>query len=134
MGEEGEECVVFCVGGKVFFLGREEGVFSCVFFLVFFVEGFFFFGRGRGVFFWEGKEYTKLVFLCARKLKKKIFVLVFSDNSQPGMWDNLAEEMLIGIRTKRMFNFACYKSIVWRSTQKQRPWKIVNTLCRFGNG
>ena len=31
-------------------------------------------------------------------------------------------------------NFPCYKSIVSRSTQKQRSWQIVDTLCcRFGN-
>ena len=36
---------------------------------------------------------------------------------------------------KRMSNVPCYKSIVQRSTQKQRPWKTVDTQCsRFGNG
>ena len=40
----------------------------------------------------------------------------------------------VGIRRKRTSNFPCYKSFVHRSTEKQRPWKIVDTLlCRFGN-
>ena len=39
-----------------------------------------------------------------------------------------------GIRRKRMSNFPCYKPIVQRSAQEQRPQKIVDTLlCRFGN-
>ena len=39
------------------------------------------------------------------------------------------------IRRKRTPNFPCYEPIVPRSTQKQRTWKIVDTLCsRFGNG
>ena len=33
-----------------------------------------------------------------------------------------------GIRRKRMSDFPCYDSIVQRSTQKQRSWKIVDTL------
>ena len=41
---------------------------------------------------------------------------------------------VVGIRRKRMSKFPCYKSIVQRSTQKQRSWKIVDTLfSRFGN-
>ena len=40
----------------------------------------------------------------------------------------------VGIRRKRTSNFPCYKSIVQRSAQKQRPWQIVDALlCRFGN-
>ena len=31
----------------------------------------------------------------------------------------------VGIRRKRTSNFPCYKSIVQRSTQEQRPWKMV---------
>ena len=39
-----------------------------------------------------------------------------------------------GIRRKRMSNFPRYESTVQRSTQKQRTWKTVDTLCsRFGN-
>ena len=37
-------------------------------------------------------------------------------------------------RRKRTSNFPCYKSIVQRSTEKQRWWKIVDTLlCRLRN-
>ena len=48
---------------------------------------------------------------------------------------NMAERMfVVGIRRKRTPNFPCYKSIVQRHTQKQRSWKIVDTLlCRPGN-
>ena len=46
-------------------------------------------------------------------------------------WEN---HSWFGIRGKWMSNFPCCKSIVQRSTQKQRTWKIVDTLCsRFGN-
>ena len=41
---------------------------------------------------------------------------------------------VVGIRREWMSNFPCYKYIVQRSTQKQRTWKIVDTLLRrFGN-
>ena len=40
-----------------------------------------------------------------------------------------------GIRRKHMSNFPRFDPIVQRSTQKQRPWKTVDTLCNlFGNG
>ena len=35
----------------------------------------------------------------------------------------------VGIRRKRTSNFPCYKPIVQKSAQKQRPWEIVDTLC-----
>ena len=34
-----------------------------------------------------------------------------------------------GIHRKRMSDFPCYDSIVQRSTQKQRTWKTVDSLC-----
>ena len=41
---------------------------------------------------------------------------------------------LVGIRRKWMSNFPRYGPIIQRSTQKQRTWKTVDTLCsRFGN-
>ena len=41
---------------------------------------------------------------------------------------------VVGIRRKRMSNFPCHDSIVQRSTQKQRTWKTVDSLCcRSGN-
>ena len=36
----------------------------------------------------------------------------------------------VDIRRKRTPNFPCYKSIVQRSAQEQRWWKIVDTLLR----
>ena len=40
----------------------------------------------------------------------------------------------VDIRRKRTPNLPCHESIVQRSAQKQRRWKIVDTLlCRFGN-
>ena len=38
-------------------------------------------------------------------------------------------EDVVGIRRKHMSNFPCYDPIVQRSTQKQRTWKIVDSLC-----
>ena len=45
------------------------------------------------------------------------------EDSPQGIWDK------IEIRRKRMSNFPCCKSIVQRSTHKQRPWKTVDSLC-----
>ena len=40
----------------------------------------------------------------------------------------------VKIRRKRTSSLPCHESIVQRSAQKQRTWKIVHTLlCRFGN-
>ena len=41
---------------------------------------------------------------------------------------------VVGIRRKWLSNFPCYEPTVQRSTQKQRTWKTVDTLCsRIGN-
>ena len=40
---------------------------------------------------------------------------------------------VVGIRRKWMSNFPCYNSIVQRSTQKQKSWKIVNTPYYFSH-
>ena len=57
-----------------------------------------------------------------------------SEDSPQGEWGQYSGKDAGGIRRKRTSNFLCCKSIVQRSTQKQMPWKIVNTLlCRFGN-
>ena len=36
---------------------------------------------------------------------------------------------VVGIRRKRMSDFPCYDTSVQRSTQKQRTWKTVDSLC-----
>ena len=51
------------------------------------------------------------------------------EDSPQGIWDNLVENMLIGIRRKRMFNFPCNDSIVQVQAQKQRTRKTVDSLC-----
>ena len=77
------------------------------------------FGKGQWSFIGPGSE-------------KKWYSM--EENSPQGIWDNIAEKMLIGIRRKRMSDFPCYDSIVQRSTQKQRIWKTVDSLlCRLGN-
>ena len=70
---------------------------------------------GQWSFFWLGSE-------------KKWF---FTHECRPqGERDNMVERMMLEFAD----NFPCFKSIVQRSTQKQRPWKIVDTLCsRPGN-
>ena len=55
-----------------------------------------------------------------------------SEESPQGEWDKNGGEDDVRIRRKRTSNIPCYKSIVQRSTQKQRPWKIVDALlCRL---
>ena len=57
-----------------------------------------------------------------------------SEDSPQGIWDKIAERMMLQLAESGQPNFPCHKSTVQRSTQKQRPWKIVDTLlCRFGN-
>ena len=54
--------------------------------------------------------------------------------SPQGEWDNMAEKMMLEFAEKRTPSIPSHESIVLRSTQKQRPWKIVDTLfSRFGN-
>ena len=57
-----------------------------------------------------------------------------SEDSPQGRMGQYGGKDVVGIRRKWMSNFPCYKSIVQRSTPKQRTWKIVDTLFRrFGN-
>ena len=54
-------------------------------------------------------------------------------SSQEWKSDELMDDR-IG-ETRDCPHFPCYEPIVQRSTQKQRTWKTVDTLCsRFGNG
>ena len=79
------------------------------------------FGTGQWTFIGPVSEKKWVVFYQWRESTRKM--------GQYGRKDD------VGIRRKRTSNFPCYKSIVQRSTQKQRPWKFVDTLfCRFGNG
>ena len=93
----------------------------------------------------ECMSHAKLVSLDARRFGKRTMVIylswfwkevvLYQWRPLQGVWDNVAERMLLGIRRKWLFNFPRYDSIVQRSTQKkQRTWKAVDTLCsRFGN-
>ena len=57
-----------------------------------------------------------------------------SEDSPQGNWDNMVEKMMLAFAESGHPIFRAPKSTVQRSTQKQRPWKIVDTpLCRFGN-
>ena len=77
------------------------------------------FGKGQWSFIGPGSE-------------KKWYCI--SEDSPQGEWDNMAERMLLEFAESGCPIFPCYNSIVQRSTQKQRSWKIVDTLCsRFGN-
>ena len=52
-----------------------------------------------------------------------------------GEWDSVAEEMMITFAENRHPNLLVHESIIQRSAQKQRWWKIVNTLlCRWRDG
>ena len=65
---------------------------------------------------------------------RKSGALSVSEDSPQGLWDN-SQKHVGRIRRKRMSNFPCYEPIVQMSTQKQRTWKTVDTLCsRLRNG
>ena len=56
------------------------------------------------------------------------------EDSPQGIWDNLAEKMLIEFAESGCPIFRATTPIVQRSTQKQRTWKNVDSLCsRAGN-
>ena len=55
------------------------------------------------------------------------------ENSPQGIRDHIAEKMLLEFAESGCPVFRATESIVQRSAQKQRRWKIINTLlCRFG--
>ena len=57
-----------------------------------------------------------------------------SKDSPQGEWDNMAEKMMLDFDRKWTSNFPRYKSIVQRSAQKRRRWKIVDPLlCQPGH-
>ena len=57
-----------------------------------------------------------------------------SDDSPQGEWDRMAEKMMLTFAESGHSSLPCHESIVQRPAQKQRRWKIVDTLlCRFGN-
>ena len=77
------------------------------------------FGKGQWSFIGPGSE-------------KKWYSI--SEDSPQGELDNISEKMMLEFAESGHPNFPCYKSIVQRSAQKQRPWKIDDTLlCRIGN-
>ena len=51
-----------------------------------------------------------------------------SEDSPQGEWDKIAELMMFKIRRKRTPSLPSHESIVQRSAQKHRWWKIINTL------
>ena len=71
------------------------------------------FGKGQWSFIGPGSE-------------KKWYCI--SEDSPQGEWDNMAERMLLEFRRKWTSNFPCCKSIVQKSTQKQRTWKTVDSF------
>ena len=53
-------------------------------------------------------------------------------NERPqGEWDRVAELMMIKIQEERTPSFPSHESIVPRNAQKQRRWKILDTLLCF---
>ena len=81
---------------------------------------------------------AKLVTLYARRFGKGQRSFIGPGSAKK--WYSISEDGqygrkdVVGIRWERMSNLPCYKPIVLRSTQKQKTWKIVDTLCsRYGN-
>ena len=88
---------------------------------------------------------AKLVSLHARRFGKGQWSFIgpgsekkwysISEDSPQGIWDKIVERMLLEFAESGCPIFRATSSIVQRSTQRQRTWKTVDTLCsRFGNG
>ena len=73
------------------------------------------FGAGRWSFLGPGSE-------------KKWYSI--SGDSPQGEWDRIAEQMLLTFCRKHTPGIPIHESIIQRSAEKQRQWKIVNTLLR----
>ena len=77
------------------------------------------FGEGQWSFLGPGSE-------------KKWYCI--SEDSPQGEWDKIAELMILKIGESGHPIFPCHKSIIQRSAQKQRRWKIVDPLlCQPGH-
>ena len=85
---------------------------------------------------------TKLVSLYAKRFGKGQWSFIgpgsekkwycISEDSPQGVWDNIAERMMVGFAESGCPIFRA--TIVHGSTQKQRTWKTGDTLCsRFAN-
>ena len=78
------------------------------------------FGKGHGSFIGPGSE-------------KKWYSV--SEDSPQGIWDKIAERMLLEFAESGCPIFRATTPVVQRSIKKQRTWKSVDTLCsRIGNG
>ena len=57
-----------------------------------------------------------------------------SEDSPQGEWDKMAEKMMVTLAGSGHPSLSSHEPIVQRSAQKQRQWKIVDSLlCRRGN-
>ena len=71
--------------------------------------------------------------VISRTWSEKKWYSISEDGAQ-GEWDNLAEKMLVEFAESGHPTFRATSPLLQRSAQKQRPWKIVDTLlCRFGD-
>ena len=88
---------------------------------------------------------ARLVSLFARRFGKGQWSFIgtdsekkwysISEDSPQGIWDKIAERMLLEFAESGCPIFRATTPVVQRSIKKQRTWKIVDTLCsRFGNG
>ena len=56
------------------------------------------------------------------------------ENSPQGIWDHIADKMLLEFAESGQPIFPCNDSIVQGKSQEQRTWKTINTLhCRLSN-
>ena len=88
---------------------------------------------------------SRLVSLFARRFGKGHWSFIgpgsekkwysISEDSPQGIWDKIAERMLLKFAESGCPIFRATTPGVQRSIKKQRTWKIVDTLrSRFGNG
>ena len=87
---------------------------------------------------------AKLVSLYAKRFGKGQWSFVglgsekkwypIKEDSPQGIWDNMAERMLVEFAESGCPIFCATSSLSRGRPQKQRTWKTVDTLCsRFGN-
>ena len=92
----------------------------------------------------ENLASAKVVFIYAKKFGKgqRSFIgpgsekkwYSMEEDSPQGIWDHIAEKMLLEFANSTCPIFRATTPIVQRSTQKQRTWKTVDSLlCRPGN-
>ena len=88
------------------------------------------FGKGQWSFILVSlyaKRFGKRTMVIHRSSSEKKWYSMTEDSPQ-GIWDNIAEKMLLEFAKSGCPIFRATTPIVWRKTQKQRTWKTVDSF------